>query len=335
MTRHAKETLYSAIQEAIAAGARAKIACREVGISLQTYLRWGQGLLDDARKGAGKIIPRKLSTEEEETFYKVATEARFRELPPEQITATLLDEGTYYGSARTLYRIFKKRQANIARTESRRAGKSRKPQELVATGPNQVWCWDITWLKTPVKGLFLYAYVIVDIYSRAIVGGSVEDEEDDQLAKELFRRVVRDRDVMPDFIHSDNGGPMKGLTLVSFLVQIGVAMSFSRPRVSDDNPFIESLFRTLKYHVTYPKFFRDLNHAREWFAGFVDWYNNVHRHSGIDYVTPHQRHNGQHYVILEARQKTLDAAAAAHPERFVNGPKQYNLEGVVVLNPAA
>lgn len=335
MARNTKETLLTAINSAVAVGARIKTACGEVGISLQTYLRWRQGLLDDARKGAGKTIPRKLSPEEEETFYKVATEARFRELPPEQIVATLLDEGIYYGSARTLYRIFRKRQANIARTESRRAGKSRKPQELVATGPNQVWCWDITWLKTPVKGLFLYAYVIVDIYSRAIVGWSVEDEEDDQLAKELFRRVVRDSNVVPAFVHSDNGGPMKGLTLVSFLVQIGAAMSFSRPRVSDDNPFIEALFRTLKYHVSYPKFFRDLSYAREWFAGFVDWYNNEHRHSGIDYVTPHQRHNGQHYAILETRQKTLDAAAAAHPERFVNGPRQYNLEGVVVLNPAA
>ena len=335
MTRARKETLVSAINAAIAAGARVKAAFREVGISIQTYIRWEQGLLDDARKGAVKVIPRKLSPEEEETFYKVATEARFRELPPEQICATLLEEGTYLGSARTLYRILKKKQANVARTESRRAGKSRKPQELRATGPNQVWCWDITWLKTPVKGLFLYAYVIVDIYSRAIVGWSIEDEESDHLAQKLFRRVVRDSNVAPDFVHSDNGGPMKGLTLVSFLVQIGVAMSFSRPRVSDDNPFIESWFRTLKYHVSYPNYFQDLSHAREWFAGFVDWYNNVHRHSGIDYVTPNQRHTGQHHAILKVRQKTLDAAAAAHPERFVNGPKQYKLEGAVILNPAA
>lgn len=334
MSVEVKAKLVESVKSAVAAGARLRESCRVVGISLQTFLRWDRGKTTDARKGAAKKVPRRLSPEEEDAFYKTATEPRFRDQTPAQIVATLLEEGTYHASERTLYRILKKRKANMPRTESRPPRKSRKPKELVATGPNQVWCWDITWLKTPVKGIYLYAYMIVDIYSRAIVGWSVEEEENDGHAESLFRRVIRDSGLAPHFVHADNGGPMKGMTLIAFLFQMGVAMSFSRPRVSDDNPFIESFFRTLKYHVTYPRFFKDLEAAREWLAKFVDWYNHHHRHSGIDYVTPHQRHTGQHHALLALRQETLNCAAQLHPERFVKGPKTFKVEDVV-LNPAA
>jgi putative transposase len=331
----AKQKLLHSIDKAVKCGARLRAACKLSGISSRSFFRWSKGLKKDGRKGAAKKVPRKLSEAEVEAFYKTATEPRFRDQTPAQIVATLLEAETYYGSERTLYRILKAKKANMPRTESKSRSKSRKPKELIATGPNQVWCWDITWIKTTVKGLYLYAYVVIDIYSRAIVGWSVESNESDEHARNLFSRIVRDTGVSPRFVHADNGGPMKGITLVAFLFQMGVGMSYSRPRVSDDNPFIESLFRTLKYHVTFPRVFMDLDHARKWFSDFVHWYNCYHRHSGIDYVTPHQRHTGKHVALLLKRQVTLNEAAGRHPERFVRGPKVFKVDDAVVLNRAA
>lgn len=246
-----------------------------------------------------------------------------------------MEEGSYYGSESTLYRILRDKKANIRRTESRSPGKSKRPQELIATGPNQVWTWDITWLKTDVKGLFLYAYVVIDIYSRKIVGWTIHETESPDHARDLFERIIKDLGVKPKFVHADNGGPMKGLTLVAFLTQMRVGLSYSRPRVSDDNAYIEAWFKTLKYHVTYPKFFLDLSHARKWFADFIDWYNTGHRHSGILYVTPHQKHTGKDVELLSERQRTIDMAANRFPERFVRGPRKFVPVGQVVLNKSA
>lgn len=176
-----------------------------------------------------------------------------------------------------------------------------------------MWSWDITWLKTYVKGLFLFAYVILDIFSRKIVGWSIEESESPELARNLFRRIIRELGLMPLFVHADNGGPMKGLSLVAFLTQLEVGLTYSGPRVSDDNPFIESFFKSVKYRVGYPKVFSGILSAREWFARFIDWYNNEHRHSGIGYVTPHEKHSGADILIFERRQITLDAVAAVHP----------------------
>lgn len=249
--------------------------------------------------------------------------------------ASLLEKGIYFGSERTLYRILKAKSALINRTESRKPGRQRKPPELKASGPNQVWTWDITWLKTDVKGIFVYGYVVIDIFSRMIVGWSVEQSESPELARNLYERIIRDRKVKPQFIHADNGGPMKGLSLVAFLTQLQVGLTYSRPRVSDDNPFIESFFRTVKYHVSYPKAFFGLNDARKWFATFIDWYNMKHRHSGIGYVTPNQKHTGADILLFSKRQITLNKAAQVHPERFVRGPRTVAPERIVILNKAA
>ena len=291
--------------------------------------------MQDRRKGSDKHIPRKLSEEEAELFYRTANEKRFRDKTPSEIVAILLEEGTYWGSESTLYRILRRRKAHIGRTESRSPGRSKKPRELIAARPNQIWTWDITWLKTDVKGMFLYAYVVLDIFSRAIVGWAIHEEESPEHARDLFERIMNDFPVKPQFIHADNGGPMKGLTLVAFLTQMRVGLSYSRPRVSDDNPYIESWFKTVKYHVTYPKIFLGLSHARKWFADFIAWYNTSHRHSGILYVTPHQKHTGSDAVILAARQRTLNAAAVSFPNRFVNGPRKFTPIQEVVLNKSA
>lgn len=163
-----------------------------------------------------------------------------------------------------------------------------KPPELIANGPNEIWTWDITWIKTDVKGIYLYAYVVIDIFSRLIVGWCIEDAESSEYAKNLYERIIRDRNVKPRFVHADNGGPMKGVTLKVFLTNMDIGLSYSRPRVSNDNPFIESFFKTTKYNVRYPGFFRNITEARLWFADFINHYNTVHMHSGIGYVTHYQ-----------------------------------------------
>lgn len=316
-------------------GARAKIACQTLEISFRSYLRWKAGKLEDGRKGATKTVPRKLSELEREEFYKEANTPRFRDMTPEQIVAILCEEGTYYGSERTLYRIFTDKKALASRTESRKPGPCKTPPELVATGPNQVWSWDITWLRTDVKGHFYYAYVVIDVFSRAIVGWSIEDCESPDQAQKLFERIITRLGVKPHFVHADNGGPMRGVSLVAFLTDLKVGLTHSRPRVSDDNPFIESFFRTVKYHVSFPSHFSSIQTARDWFALFIDWYNTQHRHSGIGYVTPTQKHNGLDIELLESRQKTLNSAALAHPDRFVKGPRTVAQPRVVYLNKKA
>jgi transposase InsO family protein len=268
-----KEFIVVSIDEAVAEGARIKRACETIDVSFKSYLRWKQGIIADQRKGASKKVYRKLSQVEKDMFYDVVNSSEYRDMTPGQIVASLLYKGIYYGSERTLYRILKEKSALVSRTASRKPSKSRKPMELTATGPDQVWTWDITWLKTDVRGIYLYAYVIIDVFSRMIVGWSVEDRESPELARNLFERIIRDRKVKPQFVHADNGGPMKGLTLVSLLTYLQIELSYSRPRVSDDNPFIESFFRTMKYHVGYPKAFKGLDEARVWIADFFNWYN--------------------------------------------------------------
>lgn len=320
------------INEAVVDGAGVKIACQTLEISVRSYLRWKAGKLHDGRKGAVKTVPRKLSESEREGFYKAANTARFRDMTPDQIVAILCEEGIYYGSERTLYRIFTDKKALASRTESRKPGPGKKPPELMATGPNQVWSWDITWLRSDVKGFFYYAYVVIDVFSRAIVGWSIEDCESPDHAQRLFERIITRQGVTPQFVHADNGGPMRGVSLVAFLSGLQVGLTHSRPRVSDDNPYIESFFRTVKYHVSFPGNFTSLQAARDWLALFIDWYNTQHRHSGIGYVTPVQKHHGLDIALLESRQKTLNSAALDHPERFVRGPRKVAQPRVVYLN---
>lgn len=320
------------IQEAVVDGARVKKACQCIKISYKSFLRWRGGYILDNRKGAQKNIPRKLSEDEKNSFYSVANEKRFRDLTPPQIVATLLEEEIYYASASTLYRIFKEKKANIYRSETRVPRKHTVPPELTATGPNQVWTWDITWLKTDIKGIYLYAYVIIDIFSRKIISWVIKEYEDMEYARDLFDYAIKKEKVRPRFVHADNGGPMRGVSLVAFLTSLNVELSYNRPRTSNDNPYSESWFGTLKRHVSFPNLFKSTSESSQWFANFVDAYNTKHQHSGIGYVTPEQKHTGQDVVILKRRQNTLNEAAALHPERFVNGPRKITPVTEVCLN---
>lgn len=322
------------IDEAVDAGARRWKACEVLYISVRTYQRWKAGAHLDRRKGARRTVKRRLTQAERQTVIDAACNERFRDCTPYEIVAILAQEGTYLGSVSTFYRVLRAEGKLHHRSESRPAQRRAAPPELAATGPNQVFSWDITYLKTGVSGIFLYAYLVIDVWSRKIVGWSVEGEESEQLAIELFRSLVRRHHLRGVRLHSDNGNPMKGATMLMTLYNLGVIPSFSRPRVSDDNPYSESLFKTLKYTAGYPKYFRDLLHAREWMAAFVNWYNTEHLHSGIGYVTPQQRHEGSAALILDARNRTLEEAHRLHPERWSRKPKKWAAPEVVYLNPS-
>jgi transposase InsO family protein len=273
----------------------------------------------DKRKGSQRHIPHRFTAEEEQHLYAMAMTPEFRDATPEQIVAILASRGEYYGSPRTLYRILKKRSALHHRRRSKKPTPPRPARYLEVTSPNQVWSWDITWLKTEVHGLFLYAYTIIDLYDRSIVGWTIEERESDTHAHTLFARVVRDQKVVPEIVHADNGHPMRGMTLAVFLDSLAICRSYSRPRHSNDNATIESFHKTLKYSVGYPSSFSSLADARRWYATFIDWYNTTHLHSGIGYVTPLQRRSGEAEAIYESRNQTLKAARSRHPARWRRG----------------
>lgn len=299
-----------------AAGVSEGAICELLGLSRRTIQNWRRKGLRDRRKGSPRAVAHRLSAEEEEHFLIVANSPRFADKTPEQIVATLAQEGEYIASASTLYRLLRKRKALAHSRESRNPRRALRPTYIPVTGPNQVWSWDITWLKTDVAGIFLYAYTVIDLYDRSIVGWTIEAVESEEHAKTLFQRIMRDLSVCPRIIHADNGNPMRGVTLAVFLDSLAVTRSYSRPRCSNDNAFIESWHKTLKYSVGYPERFISLDDARCWYADFVAWYNTEHLHSGIGYVTPLQRRTGEASLIYERRNRTIREARSRNPLRW-------------------
>jgi putative transposase len=300
-----RQSILTDIDNAVKQGAHIQDCLKTLELSYRTYLRWKKDSAGDRRKGAPKTVARKLSTEEENLVIQYACDSRFADATPYTIIPTLLDEGIYIASERTFYRLLKKYGLLHHRQKSRAGRRHSKPKELKATGPNQVWSWDITYLKTEVRGIYLFAYVIVDVWSRKIVGWEIHDRESDEIAAAMFERVSRKKNIRGVKLHSDNGNPMKGSTMIMMLYHLGVTPSFSRPRVSNDNPYSESLFKTLKYSRRYPECFKDLQSAGSWFAGFVHWYNYEHKHSSIGYVTPQERHLGRSNLIFKKRNEVM------------------------------
>lgn len=273
----------------------------------------------DQRKGSERHVRNRLTEVERQAFYEEANTARFADKAPEQIVAILAQEGRYFGSPSTLYRILREKSALEHRRESKKPRASASPTMIEITAKNQVWAWDITWIKTDVEGLFFYAYTIIDLYDRTIVGWTIETTESDQHAMNLFRRIIRETGVCPQIIHADNGNAMRGMTLACFLDKLQISRSHSRPRCSNDNAFIESFFKTLKYTVGYPKMFTSLDHARIWFADFVSWYNHSHLHSGLAYVTPNQMRSGEAELLFKIRNSVLREAMERNPRRWIKG----------------
>jgi len=321
------------ITEARNSGARLFKACEVLEISVSTFRRWSSGNLEDHRKGTLKQIPRKLTPEEEQSIVDTCCSKEYKDDNPYEIHASLLDKGMYIASISSFYRVLRKKGLISHRGNTRPGQSHSKPPEKIATGPNQVWCWDITWLASDIRGLFYYAYTIIDIWDRSIVKWAIHDREDDALSEELFQQALRDNKYPDVWIHSDNGNPMKGVTLLGLFYSLGICNSYSRPRVSNDNPFIESWFKTLKYDVSYPGKFYSIENAREWFAGFINSYNTNHSHSGLHFITPTQVRNGHYESIAANRNRVMMKAKSNNPQRWSNPVKQFPARHVVVLNP--
>jgi transposase InsO family protein len=268
----------SLIDEAVTAGARLFRACDVLEISTRTYARWKNGNTADARKGAVKRVTRKLSEAERDEIVRTACSDEYCDHTPYEIVVDLLEKRKYLASTSTFYRVLRERGLIHHRRTSKAPRNSARPPELMATGPNQVWSWDITYIRTAVAGIYLYAYMIIDVWSRKVVGWEIHERESPELAMEFFLRLSRSMNLKGICLHSDNGNAMKAATMLMTFYRLGVMPSFSRPRVSDDNPYSESLFKTMKYHVGYPRFFADMGNARAWVADFVHWYNSKQRH---------------------------------------------------------
>lgn len=329
--------ILGAIHEAVEHGASESRSCEVVGLSSRTLQRWrAQSIGEDNRAGPKTAPANKLSEEERQQVLSILNSEEFRDLSPWQVVPKLADQGMYVASEATMYRVLHEADLQKHRERSREPQKRHRPKELVATGPNQVWSWDITYLRSPIRGAFFYLYMVTDVFSRKIVARAVHDCECGELASLLLEEACRregvDRDQL--VIHSDNGGPLKSATLLATLLVLGVATSFSRPSVSNDNPFSESTFRTLKYRPEYPRGpFASLEAAREWVDWFVGWYNTEHQHSAIRFVTPEQRHRGQDAKILEQRRRVYAAAKARRPQRWTGRSRNWSRVEEVRLNP--
>lgn len=260
---------------------------------------------------------------------------RFIDRAPEAIVATLLEEGRWLCSARTMYRLLAEEGEVRERRRQRRHPEYKRP-ELLATAPNQVWSWDVTWLRGPVKGRYYYLYVLLDIYSRCVVGWTLARRENAEIAVRLVRETCHKQDIRPDqlTIHADRGAVPTAADLADLYRALGIERSHSRPHVSDDNPYSEAHFKTVKYAPDYPDRFASYDDAHAYCIRFMDFYNHEHRHSGIAFMTPADVHYGRADAILAARTAALDAAYAAHPERFVHGrPTPQRPPEVVYINP--
>lgn len=277
--------------------------------------------------------PRRLADAEECLVLDTLNSERFQDMAPGEAYSTLLDEDVYLCSERTMYRILSKHRQNVIRRQS--APRVYVKPERLATRPNELWSWDITKLKGPVKWTYYYLYKVLDVYSRYVVGWLVAYRESAALAADLIAETCLKQEIVPGTltVHADNGSPMKAETFAQLLTDLGVAKSHSRPNVSNDNPFSESAFKTLKYRPGYPERFGSIEDARSFCREFFTWYNTEHRHSGIAMVTPENVHYNTHQEVLNSRSQTLAQACKLHPERFVKGvPKVRKVPTEVWIN---
>jgi len=333
----ARIDILAMIADAVAAGARLARACEIIGLSLRTLQRWKlAGAAPDGRTIRIQQPAHALTAAERERIIAIANSVEFGQMPPSQIVPRLADQGTYVASESTFYRVLRNAGLVKHRQAARPAQERVKPRAICATAPNQLYSWDITYLPSGVKGIYFYLYMFIDIYSRKVVGWQVYGDEHSTFAAEVMRDICAREKIQPGqvILHSDNGSPMKGATMLATLQSLGVMPSFSRPAVSNDNPYSESLFKTLKYRPDYPgKAFKDIAHARNWVTQFVRWYNTEHRHSTINFVTPNQRHAGLHHGLLAARAAVYDAARAANPLRWAGSTRNWKPVREVHLNP--
>jgi len=317
-----------------------KKACRQLAVPRSWYYRRQKESKSEAKKengGPQRRVKHQLTQAEGEQVRDILNSERFMDKSPRQVYATLLDEGKYHCHWRTMYRVL----AAYGEVRERRKQSQHPPRpkpELVARGINEIWSWDITWLPTLVKGRYFYLYVIIDMYSRYVVGWHLATVESAELAEQFIAQACARQGIEKEqlTLHADRGAPMRSKTVTALLQDLGVKKSHSRPRTSNDNAYSEAQFKTLKYRPDYPGEFVDMEDARQWVRAFMRWYNQEHYHSGLSLLTPKVVHEGHSKQVCAQRQKVLDTAYQAHPERFKNGrPESKREPAEVWLNPPA
>ena len=344
ITLEDRQHLAQDIAAARTAGARLHPACKVAGIDARTLQRWQADAdralrVGDQRPHAVRPpLAHALSEEERGRVLAAANAPRFAALPPARIVPMLADEGIYLASESTFSRILREHGQTAHRGRAKAPKASRPPTTHIASAPNQVWCWDMTYLPTKVIGQWFYLYLILDLYSRKIVGWAVHAEDSSTHAAHLVRRTALAEGIAAletkPVLHGDNGATLKATSVLAMLQWLNIEPSYSRPRVSDDNAYAESLFRTAKYRPEFPaRGFADLQAAQSWAAGFVLWYNVEHRHSGIRYVSPAQRHAGEDRAILAARHALYLKAREVHPARWSGNTRDWSHIQTVTLNP--
>lgn len=323
------------VAEAVAQGCEQNKACEVIGIADRTVQRWRLlPVLEDQRRGPKTQPKNKLTSEERAKIIAISTGAEFMDKSPHQIVPTLADRGEYVASEASFYRVLKNEKLLTHRGRSC-PRQINRPRALEATGPNQVYSWDITYLLSTTRGQYFYLYLFLDIFSRKIVGWQVHERESMDLSSDLLCEICQTENIDKDqvVVHADNGGAMKGATMLVTMQALGVMPSFSRPSVSNDNPFSESMFKTLKYCPQYPsKPFENIEAARKWVEEFVRWYNTEHLHSGIRFVTPESRHQGKDQEILEKRKIVYMEAKQKNPTRWSKETRNWERIESVKLN---
>jgi putative transposase len=306
-------------------------ACQALGVPRSSFYRARQPKSDPKPRPTPE---RALKPEEQEEVLQVLNSERFQDNAPRQVYAALLDDDQYLCHWSTMYRILRERGQVRERRDQLRHPTYAKP-ELLATGPNQLWSWDITKLRGPAKWTYYYLYVILDVFSRYVPGWLIAECESANLGKQLIAETCAKHKIDPDqlTLHADRGPAMTSKTVALLLADLGVTKTHSRPYVSDDNPYSEAQFKTMKYRPDYPDRFGSIQDARAWARPFFQWYNHEHYHSGLALLTPATVHYGQDQAVLDRRQQVLEAAYAAHPERFVRGiPRPPSLPTEVWIN---
>jgi putative transposase len=325
----------SLIATAIAQGCRQAKACQIVGITAKTLQRWAvKPILGDQRQGPTTTPANKFTVEERAKVISVSTEKNFVNMSPHKIVPTLADRGEYIGSESSFYRILAEEKLLQHRGRAKPKQVAR-PIACETTKPNELFSWDITYLRSAIRGEFFYLYLFLDLFSRKIVGHEVHPNESMDLSSKLLQKICLVEGIESNQlrVHSDNGGPMKGATMLVTMQWLGVVPSFSRPSVSNDNPFSESLFKTLKYCPEYPtKPFENIEEARNWVDTFVKWYNTEHLHSGINFVTPDSKHKGEDAEILKKRNIIYLDAKKKNPNRWSGNTRDWSPIEIVKLN---
>lgn len=336
-----RQILMRDVSQARDDGARLATACAMAGIDVRTLQRWqAAGLAHgDRRVDADRPVPsHALSAAERARIIEVANEPRFADTPPARIVPELADEGIYLASEASFHRVLRAHGQLNRRGRAQPPRQSGPPRTHVATRPGEVWCWDVTFLPAQVHGRWFYLYLILDLYSRKIIGFEVHDTDSAEHAAHLAKRTALAEGIHATptrpVLHGDNGVTLKATTVLAMLYWLGIAPSYSRPRVSDDNAFVEAVFRTAKYRPTFPpKGFAGLDAARQWAMRFVHWYNHEHRHSGIRYVTPAERHDGRDRQLLAARHALYQQARQQNPRRWGGQTRDWTPLTIVTLNP--